>query len=367
MTEQELRKSISKAMIYTVNYIDLEIDRALDEIAIKLRGYKPMNSIDVWYGNPTLKAEVEKILKKHFRNIVVLTENQIKGAWEASDKRNDHLLRDSLIGLATTGIAAKKLYKWFNRELPSGSDPGELFKFSMETYTKISNSPRIDKKRVAHLRNLNLSKNVWNIADDQVKPLIESFLSKGINDGSSANEIARGLKQYLKNPNTLYRRVRDLKTGKLKPSSRAMEYHPGQGVYRSAFQNAKRLAAEEINFAHRQADFDRWQWMDFVKGIEVKLSNNHPIADICDEAQGFYPKDFFFCGWHVRCRCYAIPVLPDKDEFMEHVVDNKPIEGRIAATPESIKNWIKVNTDRLQNWKSKPYFLTLNQKYFPKI
>ena len=43
------------------------------------------------------------------------------------------------------------------------------------------------------------------------------------------------------------------------------------------------------------ADYERWQQLDFVVGIEIKLSNNHtlngmPFTDICDKLKGRYPK-----------------------------------------------------------------------------
>ena len=53
--------------------------------------------------------------------------------------------------------------------------------------------------------------------------------------------------------------------------------HPGRGVYRSSYMNARRLAATETNIAYRTADHLRWQKMDFVVGIEIVLSDNHTI------------------------------------------------------------------------------------------
>lgn len=366
MTEQEFRDSISRAMLYAARFVDLEINRAVEDIALLLRGYKLKNSLDVWYGNPTIKSEIEKVLRSHFGRIAVLTENQIKGAWEAAEDLSDRKVKNIIAGIGTGGIVAYRIYKWFNRQIPEGINPGTLIQISPESLNQILKLPRIPEARNLHLRKLDLSARVWRIADEQVKPLIESFISKGFEEGTSANVVAKGLKQYLNNPDALFRRVRDKKTGKLQLSSRAMEYHPGQGVYRSAFQNARRLAAEEINFSHRQADFERWQSLDFIKGIEVKLSNNHPVEDICDEAKGLYPKDFFFCGWHVRCRCYAVPIMPSPDEFLDILTEEKPIEGGITGTPDSLNKWIGENSDRLKNWKSKPYFLTLNEKYFGK-
>ena len=65
-------------------------------------------------------------------------------------------------------------------------------------------------------------------------------------------------------------------------------------------------ARPEIGAADGTADHERWQKMDFVVGIEIHLSGNHTckgrdgkphaFADICDQLQGKYPKDFKFTG-----------------------------------------------------------------------
>ena len=64
--------------------------------------------------------------------------------------------------------------------------------------------------------------------------------------------------------------------GKLALSKNAKAFHPGQGVYRSSYKNAMRLTLTETNAAYRLADQDRWQRMDFVVGMRVHKSKNHP-------------------------------------------------------------------------------------------
>ena len=64
--------------------------------------------------------------------------------------------------------------------------------------------------------------------------------------------------------------------GKLALSKNAKAFHPGQGVYRSSYKNAMRLTRTETNAAYRLADQDRWQRMDFVVGMRVHKSKNHP-------------------------------------------------------------------------------------------
>ena len=57
--------------------------------------------------------------------------------------------------------------------------------------------------------------------------------------------------------------------------------------------------------------------MDFVEGIEINTSHtNHPVADICDELKGVYPKEFKWTGWHPMCRCNATAKMTDFDAFL---------------------------------------------------
>ena len=103
----------------------------------------------------------------------------------------------------------------------------------------------------------NLSERVWSIAK-QFERHIELSLSIGISEGRSAADISRDVRVYLNEPDKLFRRVRNA-FGNLTLSKVAQAYHPGQGVYRSSYQNAMRMARTEINSAYREADSIRWQ------------------------------------------------------------------------------------------------------------
>lgn len=188
--------------------------------------------------------------------------------------------------------------------------------------------------------------------------------------------MSRDVRRYLRNPDKLFRRVRD-KHGNLRLSKAAKAYHSGRGVYRSSYRNALRLTATENNMAYRTADHLRWQQQPFVVGIEIKLSNNHTckgvigrFVDICDDLAGVYPKDFKFVGWHPHCRCYCVPKQASKEEFMDYQqrllngedVSNYHFKGEVKDLPRNFKDWYTDNTDRIARAKSQPYFLRDNQK-----
>lgn len=220
---------------------------------------------------------------------------------------------------------------------------------------------------------MNLSDRVWRYTE-QFKSEIELGIDIGLRDGLSADELSRDLRQYLQHPDKLFRRVRD-EHGNLVLSKAAAAYHPGQGVYRSSYKNARRLAATETNIAYRTADYERWQQLDFVVDIEIRLSNNHtlngvPFEDICDFLQGRYPKDFKFTGWHPHCRCHAVTILKTEEEMAEdnrRILEGEPVsEGSVnsvAEVPQRFNDWVADNKERAKGWSSMPYFIRQNPQY----
>ena len=220
---------------------------------------------------------------------------------------------------------------------------------------------------------LSLSDRVWRYSDT-FRNEIEMGLDIGIRSGLDAPAMARELQTYLQHPDKLFRRVAD-EHGHLHLSKAAAAFHPGRGVYRSSYMNARRLAATETNIAYRTADHLRWQQTDFVVGIKIQLSNNHncrgvpegAFFDICDELKGDYPKDFKFTGWHPHCRCYATPILKTPEEL---AADNQRImqgeepaeesENEVTDLPENFNAWLDRNEERIARAKSLPYFLRDN-------
>lgn len=232
----------------------------------------------------------------------------------------------------------------------------------------------IGRKQYGHT----LSDRVWDYSK-QFQRHIEWALSVGLAEGRSAANISRDVRLYLNEPDRLFRRVRD-QYGNLVLSKAASGYHPGQGVYRSSYQNAMRMARTEINGAYREADHVRWQQLDFIVGIEIKTSKSHADwlrkdwlpkfknrgvvpEEICDTMKGRYPKDFKFIGWHPNCRCYAVPILANEGTDADWWEDPT---NEVTDVPEDFKRWVSGNAERLavSEYENKtPYFLTENDKY----
>ena len=136
--------------------------------------------------------------------------------------------------------------------------------------------------------------------------------------------------------------------------------------------------------AYREAEYLRWQQLDFVVGFRVMLSNNHttkdskgktvPLTDICDELAGDYPKTFKFLGWHPQCRCVVVPIMSDYDEFnkeranrLKAIVRGQtykslPSRRTVRDVPAAFRSHIEAIADRSKNWKAMPYYIRDNFK-----
>lgn len=227
-------------------------------------------------------------------------------------------------------------------------------------------------KRKSEYGGLNLSQKVWKYTG-QFKDEMELALSVSLGRGDSAATVSRKVRQYLQEPDRLFRRVRDEK-GNLKLSKRAAAYHPGPGQYRSSYKNAMRLTRTETNMAYRSADYERRQRHPWIVGVEVKRVHDKTDCPLCDALKGKYPKDFKFVGWHPQCRCYTLDILA-KDEEVDAYnramlngedVSSWQFSGQITELPDSMKQWLSDNADRVEKAAEKgtlPYWMKDNPQY----
>lgn len=311
----------------------------------KIKPDKPFSFADY----PVTRKRLEKLLSGLKNRLSAVIVNGINSEWTLANNKNNEL--------------ANQVF---------GDNVGRISEAQYRRFYKTNDNARkafIERKEAG----MNLSDRVWRYTE-QFKSEIELGIDIGLRDGLSADELSRDLRQYLQHPDKLFRRVRD-EHGNLVLSKAAAAYHPGQGVYRSSYKNARRLAATETNMAYRTADYVRWQQLDFVVGIEIRLSNNHtlngiPFEDICDFLQGRYPKDFKFTGWHPHCRCHAVTILKTEEEMAEdnrRILEGEPVsEGSVnsvAEVPQRFNDWVADNKERAKGWSSMPYFIRQNPQY----
>lgn len=293
------------------------------------------------FNTPT-KKRIDKVINGLHKDALSLTEDQIKNAWSVSNSKNDQIVNEYLSTIA--GLKSAQAAQYFLPNIPA-----------LQAFIGRSNDA------------FTLSDRVWKMAE-QARIEMEIHLGMGIANGDSAQVISRRIRQYLENPDALFRRVRDEKGNLV--ASKAMEaYKSGQGVYKSAYKNAMRLARTETNMSYLLSDSLRWNQIDFVTGVIISLSSQHHITDICDDLVGTYPKDYVFTGFHPACLCHAVPDLMPKQDFREYLRSGgkTAIPDQLTEMPENFKSYIKENYDRYANYKHLPFFISENQKIVDEI
>lgn len=255
-------------------------------------------------------------------------------------------------------------------------------------------------------RGLNLSDRVWKSVR-QLRDEMEVAITVSVGEGASAQQMSRRVRQYLDDPDLMFRRFRykigeeDVKDdngkviGKKPVYGRKWKkrikkddgsygwidydrdsYRTGAGVYKSSAKNAMRVARTETNIAYRRSDNERWQQMDFVLGQRIQLSKKHPKADICDNLQGDYPVEFVFEGWHPQCFCFVTPILMDAAEMRKarqarlRGETYTPRGKRVTDYPQAFKDWVSENADKIalsHDVGQDPYFVRHNYDIVQRI
>lgn len=304
-------------------------------IAPEMRKWKDAgNRSSVWVRN----SSVENAINKHLVDLKHTLESEIKNnqtiAWKSANLKNDKIVEGYIKGMALSSVVKEG-----------------MFSRNLDALSALQN--RVDN-------GMNLSQRVWKITE-QTKGNVELFLESGVATGRSAEAIGRDFRQLLENPDKRFRRVRD-KNGKLVPSQPMKNYHPGQGVYRSARMNALRVSATETNMGYRLSDWERWQKLDFILGFEVHRSQNaHPCV-ICDALKGKYPKDFVFPGWHPFCICFATPITMEPDDFADYLLtDEIPESAYVRDIPDEAREWTEKYIGKSGNV---PYYVKDNAAWF---
>lgn len=266
------------------------------------------NKASVWVGNQSVENSIERLLVDlHSGLLANITDNMLQ-SWNRGNKKADDLVSGFIKDLSISDTLRDK-----------------MFSRNAEALNAMLN------KKDEY--GLTVSDRVWNLANG-AKDNLEYYLASGLSASRPSALISQDVRQLLNDPGKRFHRVRD-KNGNLVPSQPMKNYHPGQGVYRSAYKNALRLSSTQTNKAFRSADYERWKNMDFVLGIEVKRSPSHKgPCSVCDALAGMYSKEYKFTGHHPFCICFATPVMMDNEEFANYLLDDViPLEKIITRMP----------------------------------
>ncbi len=343
--ERQIKKIYARAINEAVRLATLQ-DLSLEE------------EIFAFASNPILKPRAEKIFNSFAQSLHINLVSTVSTAWTLANSKNDELC-DLVFASKHKKLSKEEIRRYYSKN---------------------------EQARQAFLERkvggIDLSERIWRYKE-QFRNEVEMALDLGIRSGRSADAMARDIKQYLKEPNKLFRRVRD-EHGELQLSKRAKAYHPGQGVYRSSYKNARRFTVTEGNIAYHKADQKRREALDFIVGVRIQLSNNHtlngkPFTDICDDLKGDYPKDFEFTGWHPLCRCSALAILKTDEELARDtklVLQGRADEitdesvNKVSSPPPAFNDWLEQNAERIDRATKRgtlPYFIKDNPKYVPQL
>lgn len=358
LTPEELQKLIKELDKQTVARLEYLFNNFAEEIAAMglIKSYISSKEMKLLKNMERMSEAIDNRIYSLLDNIYAINTTSYETAWKIGEK----------LAETTTKLNLRDNQKMFESLRKEGMFAHR--KEAMEAF-------KINEK------SFKISTRVWK---EGVKGQIEGALQIAQSKGQSAAELARELKKYLQEPDRLYRRITDPDTGELKLSKAARDYHPGQGVYRSSYKNALRLARTEINNAYRRAEWESYQANPCIIGYRIRLSNNHtlinpktgkpePFIDICDYAQGLYPKDFRWHGWHPQCRCIMVPVFAskeDRDKMTDAILAGKSPytvqPKQITGIPKKFIDWSQKHKKQISGWSSKPDYVLDNEKYAEK-
>jgi len=135
------------------------------------------------------------------------------------------------------------------------------------------------------------SRRVWDVTWP-VERQIRNQINLAVLTGSSADKVSRRIRSYLGLPDTF----------------RGMafkEFHPGPGIYKSAYKNALRLASTEINRGFTEGIFRYGKIKSWVSGYIWRTGSGNPCPDCADHEGQFFPKDEPpMIPLHPFCYCY---------------------------------------------------------------
>ena len=365
-------EKVRRLFAYTVNQI-CEMNKRMPDIENGI-----MYSFDG--DSKKVQQEVETLLRQLHAVTTAAIKQGIELEWEQANEECDKLVQSC-----------------FGREVLK--DP------MFDAYT--THNERAMNAFIARSeRGLNLSDRVWKSVR-QLRDEMEVAITVSVGEGASAQQMSRRVRQYLDDPDLMFRRFR-YKAGvkqikdehgnvigeepvygrkwkkRIKKDDGSYgwidydrdSYRTGAGVYKSSAKNAMRLTRTETNIAYRRSDNERWQQMDFVLGQRIQLSRQHPKEDICDDLQGDYPVEFVFEGWHPQCFCFVTPILMDAAEMRKarqarlRGETYTPRGKRVTDYPPAFKQWVSENADKIalsHDVGQDPYFVRHNYDIVKRI
>jgi len=136
------------------------------------------------------------------------------------------------------------------------------------------------------------SERVWEITYQTQKQLLGA-LEQGVVQGHSAGRISRAIRQHLALPDTFRGEV-------------LKDFHPGVGIYKSAYKNAMRLARTELSRAYTEGTVRYAMAKSWLDGWIWRLGNVDACEICAANAGKFFAKpNPPGIPAHPHCLCHA--------------------------------------------------------------
>lgn len=136
------------------------------------------------------------------------------------------------------------------------------------------------------------SRRVWDVTWP-VERQIRNQINLAVLTGTSADKVTRSIRSYLGLPGTFR-------------GTAFKGFHPGAGIYKSAYKNALRLAGTEINRGFNEGIFRYGMEKKWVIGYVWRTGSGDPCEECLDEEGNFFPKDSPpNIPLHPHCACWA--------------------------------------------------------------
>ena len=166
----------------------------------------------------------------------------------------------------------------------------KLEKYADSAWARL-NSNAMDALVRTSYGGVTLSRRVWDVTWP-VERQIRNQINLAVLTGVSANKVSKNIRQYLGLPETF-------KGEALK------EFHPGAGIYRSAYKNAIRLTGTEINRGYNEGIFRYGMEKEWVVGYIWHTGSGNPCEECLDNEGSFFPKDNPpYIPLHPFCYCW---------------------------------------------------------------
>ena len=214
----------------------------------------------------------------------------------------DSALKNAILTLNAAGIAKRAIQIGTSF---IGAD-GQVMRFNAARQTFLQSTWRkvngrvVDAVKAWKPGGIAFSERVWDVGYTTQKQML-NIVQQGIVRGQSAASMSRDIRGFLVQPKTLRGKV-------------LKDYHPGRGVYKSAYKNAMRVTRTETTRAHGQAMIAYVQSKDFLSGVIWRRGSLGVCSsgECPDNADQFYTVDTVpDYPAHPQCLCYLEPHIQD--------------------------------------------------------